>query len=116
MEKNIEYFMALPYATVTTDDEYTNGEFCVIAEHPQLTGCMAQGSNKDEALANLVEARRDYITAMLRRNLEVPEPVVSTVSTVESTWTSVDSLSLVPDIDYDANLEREVTSHKAASF
>lgn len=45
-----------------------------VASHPDLPGCLAQGAGADEAIANLDDARRDWITFRLEAGLPVPEP------------------------------------------
>ncbi len=44
-----------------------------LAECPSLPGCISQGKNKDEAIENIKEAIREYITTLEEDNLPVPE-------------------------------------------
>jgi predicted RNase H-like HicB family nuclease len=66
-------YFQLPYAVQIVPDE-CDGQRCYMAKHPELRGCMAQGWDPEEALANLDEARRDYLTTLVEMGLEVPLP------------------------------------------
>ncbi len=44
-----------------------------VAECPGLPGCVSQGKNKEEAIANIKEAIRGYIAALGKDGLPVPE-------------------------------------------
>ena len=44
-----------------------------IAECPTLPGCVSQGHSRAEAIANISEAIRGYIAALLEDGLPVPE-------------------------------------------
>ena len=44
-----------------------------VAECPSLPGCVSQGKDKPEAIANIKEAIRAYIAALGQDNLPVPE-------------------------------------------
>jgi len=46
----------------------------VVARHPQLPGCMAQGDSPEEATSQLDEARIEYIASLLEASLPVPDP------------------------------------------
>lgn len=54
----------------TSDDHDTYW----IAEHPDLPGCMTHGYTKEEALANLDDAKKGWIYSALSHGLRVPEP------------------------------------------
>lgn len=43
-----------------------------IVECPSLPGCVSQGPTKEEAVANIKEAIRGYVTALEEDNLPVP--------------------------------------------
>ena len=44
-----------------------------VAECPSLPGCISQGKTKQEAISNMREAIRGYITALEEDGLPVPE-------------------------------------------
>jgi predicted RNase H-like HicB family nuclease len=43
-----------------------------IAECPSLPGCVSQGTNREEAIANIREAIRGYVAALEADSLPVP--------------------------------------------
>ena len=43
-----------------------------VAECPSLPGCISQGKNKEEALANIREAIEGYIAVLQEDHLPVP--------------------------------------------
>lgn len=71
--EEVDRYMALAYEIRVYRDE-CDGSLCYMAVHSELPGCMAQGDTPDDAVANLAEARRDYISALLEEGLEVPRP------------------------------------------
>ena len=58
-------------------DTTTEEEQIYVAANPELPGCMAQGKTEELALANLSEARIDYIASLLEDGLTVPSPNIS---------------------------------------
>lgn len=92
MGMNINDYMKLKYLTVVMPDECTDGTTCFRAEHPQLPGCMSHGVNREEAIGNLIEAKRLYIETLIEKGLEVPllvQPTVVTYSLSQSIMTRV---------------------------
>ena len=71
MEKNLEYYMALPYKIELERDADTNG---YTASIPQLKGCLTCGDDMIQTLANLEDAKREWITAAMTRGIEIPKP------------------------------------------
>jgi predicted RNase H-like HicB family nuclease len=43
-----------------------------VAECPSLPGCISQGKTKEEAIANIKEAIKGYVTALEEDKLPVP--------------------------------------------
>jgi antitoxin HicB len=71
-----------PY-DVRIQPEVVAGQMVFVASHPDLPGCMSDGSTPEEALANLAEARELYLEALHGSGLPIPpktlHPVVSVV-------------------------------------
>lgn len=44
-----------------------------VVECPSLPGCVSQGQSKEEAIANIKEAIRGYVSALEQDGLKVPE-------------------------------------------
>ena len=72
--QNVNEYMRLIYATEVVPDVCTDGSQCYLARNPELPGCMSHGATTEEAIANLEDARRMYISSLCRRHLEVPLP------------------------------------------
>jgi len=70
MEKNLEYYLNLPY-TRELIPEPEGGWFIRIKELP---GCMSQGDNEEEALEMIKDAMRGWLTAEIKAMSEIPEP------------------------------------------
>lgn len=84
MKMTLEKYLKLEYDVVITPEECTDGSLCYRAEHPQLPGCMSHGLTPDEALRNLIEAKRLYIETLFDRDLEIPLPARTTGGTFSS--------------------------------
>ncbi|MEW6108518.1 MAG: type II toxin-antitoxin system HicB family antitoxin [Nitrospirota bacterium] len=84
MKMTLEEYMKLEYDVIVTPEECTDGTLCYRAEHPQLPGCMSHGQTPEEAIRNLIEAKRLYIETLLERGLDVPLPLRPTGMTFSS--------------------------------
>ena len=62
------------YATVVVPDVTTDGQPCYRAYHPELEGCMSHGETPGEAVANLSEVTRLYLSSLAKRGLDIPSP------------------------------------------
>lgn len=70
MDKNVEYYMALPYTIELTRD-LEAGWFVRIKE---LRGCMSQGDTAQEALEMIQDAMRAWLDVAIEDGIPVPEP------------------------------------------
>lgn len=70
MEKNIEYYLGLPY-TRELIPEPEGGWFVRIKELP---GCMSQGDTRDEAMEMIEDALRGWLEVQLRAGAVIPKP------------------------------------------
>ena len=70
MNKNLEYYLSLPYPIELIPDE--DGFW--FAQVPLLPGCMTQGSSRVEALEMLDEAKMLWLETALSNAIEIPEP------------------------------------------
>lgn len=70
MDRNIAHYTSLNYPIEIVREE----DGTVVAFHPDLMGCVAQGDSADEALANLDEARAAWLEIRLAEGLPIPEP------------------------------------------
>jgi predicted RNase H-like HicB family nuclease len=84
MKMTLEAYLKIEYDIIIIPEECTDGSLCYRAEHSQLPGCMSHGLNPEEALRNLIEAKRLYIETLLERGLDVSLPSRPTGSTFSS--------------------------------
>lgn len=108
IEDKAKYLASQPYAVDIMKDKTTNGEDVFLAKNPDLYGCMAQGATIEEALANLADARLDYIEALLEEGESVPDvsspPIYTTgesetVLTIEQTVEGESEEGFLADLD-----------------
>ena len=100
LQQQAEQLAAQPYTVEIAHDETTAGEPILVVSHPELPGCLAQGTTLDEALDELEEATREYILSLLEDNLPVPGPLdfrvgtaVTTSGTQGTNWRIVESVT-----------------------
>lgn len=70
MEKNIDYYMSLPYDIIITNSP----EGGYVATIPDLPGCITQGETRLEVLEMIEDAKRCWLTAELEDDEDIPEP------------------------------------------
>ena len=70
MEKNIDYYMSLPYE----ERVIPSPEGGYVATIPELPGCITQGDTRLEALEMIEDAKRCWLTAALEDEDDIPEP------------------------------------------
>jgi len=75
----IEDYINSPYSIEVSPDQTSEGLLCYLARHPELPGCMSHGQTPDEAIANLIDARRVYIEVLLEKNQQIPLPQASSI-------------------------------------
>ena len=51
----------------------------IVAECPALPGCLSQGKNRDEALANIREAIEGYLASLRKHGEPLPSTEVASV-------------------------------------
>jgi predicted RNase H-like HicB family nuclease len=59
------------YRVIIEEDE----EGVFVAQCPSLPGCVSQGKTCDEALVNIQDAIRGYLTSLRRHGEPVPPPI-----------------------------------------
>ena len=75
MNKDLKYYMALPYTVILKPDE--EGDY--IARIGELDDCIAHGSTPQEALTNLEEVKSLWITDYLESGDPIPEAETETL-------------------------------------
>ncbi len=70
-QRNLDDYLGFNYPYELVRDP--ESELFVVS-HPDLLGCIAQGATADEAVANLDEARHDWLEYRFAHGLAIPEP------------------------------------------
>lgn len=71
MDKNLDYYMSLPYRTEIVPDE--EGGFALHC--PELPGCATYAETLEDGFRMLEDAKRCWLTACLEDSIPIPEPV-----------------------------------------
>lgn len=66
---------------LTTDE---GGGYLI--EFPDLPGCMSDGETVEDAIANGMEAKRDWIAAMMEAGRPVPPPSIEAAEGYSGKW------------------------------
>lgn len=74
MEKNINYYMKLPYNRIIQEINDESGHY-FYGRIMELEGCQSTGDTLEELNENLTEAMEGNIEVRLECGLPVPEPV-----------------------------------------
>ena len=73
--------LADQYHLVRIDHEYlSSGDLVFVASNPEFPNCYGSGETENKAIADLQNARIEYIAYLLQYNLPVPKP--SQVNTI----------------------------------
>jgi len=72
--RSAEDYLNQPYHIVLTPDQDDAGRTGYVAEIEELPGCISQGETPDEAVQNLHDAMRGWISVALEDGEQVPEP------------------------------------------
>ena len=71
MEKDLAYYMRLPYKEITMTA--SDGGF--VGYIPELKGCITQGETEEEIVEMLADAKKCWLEAALEDGIDIPEPV-----------------------------------------
>ncbi len=69
-QKNVAYYMNLPYTIVIRKD-LAGGFFAKVEE---LEGCMTQGETYEEVYQNIHEAMELWLEVSIEQKMVIPEP------------------------------------------
>ena len=76
MNKDLDYYDGLPWRVSIDPERQDDGQIIFVASHPEFDGVLGTGETPEAALADLHEARRSMIEALLAEGYPVPEPAV----------------------------------------
>jgi len=84
LQDRAEIAAAWPYTVRISKDETTDGQTVILASHPELVGCMAQGTTIEEATENLKEVTLEYILSLMEDKLPIPLPSARLTKTAQA--------------------------------
>ena len=67
----LEDYMKLPYRLEIIPDMEENG---FVAYYPELPGCITCGETIADAVANIEDAKREWMSAAIEENIEIAIP------------------------------------------
>lgn len=71
MEKNLEYYLSLPYRLEIVPDTEEKG---YVGRYPELPGCITCSETMEGVLANALDAKRVWLEAALEEGISIEEP------------------------------------------
>ena len=74
MEKNLKYYLNLPYTTIMNPEEDNDGGICYVARLLELPDCIGVGKTPEEAVSELEIHKRLKLEGHLGLGFPIPEP------------------------------------------
>ena len=74
MNKDLNYYMKLPYKMEIVEDKSEGG---YVISFPELNGCITCGETMEEALKNADEAKEAWLMTCLEDGVSINEPMES---------------------------------------
>jgi predicted RNase H-like HicB family nuclease len=99
------------YTTVVREDYATDGSRTVVAEIPELVGCMSHGDTPEEALRNLEEAAALYLEAL---GGNAPAPAAATTNVQMTSGTGLEGLGGAVSAAIPVEVETELKIERVA--
>lgn len=69
--KSLNEYMALPYKMEILEDQEEGG---FVVSFPDLPGCITCGETVESAVANAVDAKKEWLEAALEEGIDIYEP------------------------------------------
>lgn len=71
MMKTLNEYLDLPYRIEVVPDTAEGG---YVASYPELPGCITCGNTAEEAIANAIDAKREWLAAAIEDGIKIPLP------------------------------------------
>lgn len=71
MNKDLKYYMGLPYRVEVVEDKEEGG---YALRYPELNGCVTAAATIEEGFKQLEDAKREWFSACLEDGIAIPEP------------------------------------------
>lgn len=69
--KTLNEYLDLPYRIEVVPDTAEGG---YVASYPELPGCITCGDTAEEAIANAIDAKREWLAAAIEDGIKIPLP------------------------------------------
>ena len=69
--KSIEEYMSLPYKMEIEPDSDEGG---FVVSFPELPGCITCGETAEAAVANVIDAKKEWLSAAIEDGIDIPCP------------------------------------------
>lgn len=69
--KTLNEYLNMPYRMEIVPDTAENG---FIASFPELSGCITCGETVEAAVANAIDAKKEWLSAAIEDGIDIPEP------------------------------------------
>lgn len=74
MMKTLNEYLNMPYRMEIVPDTAEGG---YIASFPELCGCITCGETVEKAVANAIDAKKEWLTAAIEDGIDIPTPETS---------------------------------------
>ena len=74
MMKKIDEYLNMPYRMEIVPDTAEGG---YIASFPELCGCITCGETVEKAVANAIDAKKEWLAAAIEDGIDIPTPETS---------------------------------------
>lgn len=74
MMKTLNEYLNMPYRMEIVPDTAEGG---YIASFPELCGCITCGETVEKAVANAIDAKREWLSAAIEDGIDIPTPETS---------------------------------------
>ena len=71
MNKDLEYYLSLPYRIELIEDAYEGG---YVASLPELPGCVTCSETPEGAISNVMDAKKVWLEAAIEDGVDIYEP------------------------------------------
>lgn len=71
MNKDLEYYLSLPYRIELIEDSYEGG---YVASLPELPGCVTCSETPEGAISNVMDAKKVWLEAAIEDGVDICEP------------------------------------------
>ena len=95
MEKNLDYYLSLPYRVEGIPDKKEGG---YALRCPELPGCVTCAETMEAGLRMIEDAKREWLSACMEDGIPIPEPAAAALFTQSSIF-HISETSINPSLN-----------------